>query len=257
MQGWNDFHRDRPGRLQRSWRRAESRQVGRGGRTGFDGVGVSGCYPRAVGSCVKGGTDRRCAKGGCFRRQHRSDGCHRQVQGRYLLKIEAPRGLLLASRWCRRVPDEVIRGRRAGPPPSPVHLRRRGRSLGQTLSRSMGCPVGRGARRRPASSWAIAQCRSVRNGRSGIFLSRQRRRTPRNLPVNAGPSVRRYAHAEQQHLRPESTARSTILPRLLRIWSMGRARSPSLPPSSRITTRGWCRASARGRRANRRRWSRR
>jgi len=31
-------------------------------------------------------------KGGCDQRQHRSDGRHRQVQGRDLLEIEAPQG---------------------------------------------------------------------------------------------------------------------------------------------------------------------
>jgi hypothetical protein len=116
VQGWNDLYRDRTRRLQRSRRCAESRQVGRGRRASLHGIGVSGCHPRAVSGCVKSGTGRKgCTgrKSGCDDRQHRSDGCHRQVQGRDLLEIEAPRGLLLPSRRRRRVLDSVeSRGRR-------------------------------------------------------------------------------------------------------------------------------------------------
>ena len=114
VQGWNDLYRDRPRRLQRSRRCAESRQVGGGRCAGRHGVGVSGCRPRAcVGSGrVKGGTGR-CTKGRTVRkggrddRQYRSDGRHRQVQGRDLLEIQAPHGFLLASWRRRRVLDSV------------------------------------------------------------------------------------------------------------------------------------------------------
>jgi hypothetical protein len=126
VQGWDDLHRDRPRRLQRSRRCPESRQVGRGRCAGLHGVGVSGRRPRITGRRTEG-CARRCSKdraGGCTKgraggksdcddRQHRSDGRHRQVQGRNLLQIEAALGLLLPSRRRRRVLDSIeSRGRR-------------------------------------------------------------------------------------------------------------------------------------------------
>ncbi len=184
MQGWNDFYRDRPGRLQRSWRRAESRQGGRGGRTRLDGVGVSGCYARArvVSGCVEGCAGRSgCAKGGCVRRQHRSDGRHRQVQGRDLLEIEAPRGLLLASWWGRRVPDEVIYGRRRGGHRRPFICAGGDAVSARHCPKALAARVRWGARRRPASGSAIAQCRSIGTARAAFFYRGRRRRTPRRI----------------------------------------------------------------------------
>ena len=179
LQGRNDLRRDRAGRLQWSWRCTESRQIGRCRRPGFHGGGFSCCRPCAGGGCVKGRAGR---KGGCDQRQHRSDGRHRQVQGRDLLEIEAPQGFLLASWRRRRVPDAVTfpRGRA-------VRRRRPFICAGGDAVSATHCPgalaarVHWGVRRRPASGWATARCRSAGTARTAFFYRGRPRRTPRRI----------------------------------------------------------------------------
>jgi hypothetical protein len=183
VQGWNDLYRDRPGRLQRSRWCTESRQVGRGRCAGRRGVAVSGCRPRrpcVVSGSVKGRAGR---KGSSDDRQHRSDRRHRQVQGRDLFEIEAAQGFLLAPWGRRRVLDEVACFRRIR---ATVH-RRPFICAGADAVPATHCPgalaarVHWGARRRPASGWARARCRSVGTVPAARSCRGRRRRIPRRI----------------------------------------------------------------------------
>jgi hypothetical protein len=185
VQGWNDLYGDRTRRLQRSRRCAESRQGGRGRRASVHGVGVSGCCPRAcvVSGCVKGCTGRRSKgrtgrKSGCDDRQYRSDGRHRQVQGRDLLEIQAPHGFLLASRRRRRVLDSVESRGRRGRHRRPFICARADAVSATHCPGALAARVHWGVRRRPASGWATARCRSTGTVRAALSYRGRRRRTP-------------------------------------------------------------------------------
>ena len=57
--------------------------------------------------------------------------------------------------------------------------------------------------------------------------------------------VRRHAHADQQHARAGALRRRWMMAaRLVFICATGSPRRPSLPPSSTITTAGWCLSSS-------------